>query len=639
MALPAEVIETLIQFLDDSSKILHKHLRELLQNQKSFNINDEIFLIPSEVIRDPRYLKALDRNSVNFSKTILGLLDEWQTISSYNKNNHTIENFGKSNVLSNFNLDTGTPFLNENTKKHRLLILLSPLKVSPSCIHELKENLEIELIEDLKIFLNINYPISSEECPIEFRDDYFYHSVSNIDIQKLQMNLAHIPTLTLHSSISDYKAYFYIGFWLPYSNHILNCTLPTCYWEELYDILVSSGKKEREALRIIRQIIISIQELLSAFIADWYYLHLNPDYMPRLLSPKKILTSRYFDLQLIEPYLEIIKETQNRQRNATESLKILLSNQQNDVNKKIKQKIKKWSLNIAFTSHSGCVHALAFNGEHSNLISGGSDSLVRLWNPSTGKAILNLKGHVGDIFAIAISNNDRYLASGGSDCKVLVWSLDKLQEPISLHGHTAYVSSLAFTPDNRFLASGSYDNSIRIWDLWTNKTFRIFNEHSSYVTALSFNKTGDLLASGSHDCAIKLWHPWQNKLQNKAHTTLTGHSDAITCAAFSPNNDLLASGSRDCTIKLWKPETGTIISTLKGHTAGITSLAFSPNGEILVSGGIDHTIRLWNPKTAEEIGILAATMNPILCVTFSKDGYQLAAGSCWSDNIKVWNCS
>lgn len=634
MTLPSEVIEVLMKLLNDAAKILETNLKELIQEQKSLNLNDEIFLIPPEIITDPRYLKVVDRADFNFSKVILELLGEWQVVSSTQKNDDIIANLEEINISSNFSRNLSDRILHENAAKHRLLIFSSPLKASPSCIAELRENLEIELIEDLKTFLSMNYPFDSEECPIEFYDDYFYNPISNSDIQQLQPILAHIPTLILHSSISDYKAYFHLRLWLPYSNYILNFTLPTWYWEEAYDILVASGKKERESLRIIRQIIISIQELLSAFIADWYYLHLNPYYLPRLLKSEKILTSRYFNLNLIAPYIDIIKATQNQQKHSNKNLIILLSDQQSSENKKLRQKIKEWSLSSSFTSHSGCVHDLDFNSDRSILMSGGSDSFVRLWHPNTGKASLNLKGHIGDIFAVAISKNDRYFASGGSDCKVLVWSLDKLQEPISFHSHTAYVSSLAFCPDNRLLASGSYDNSIRIWDLWSNKTFRTFNEHSSYVTALAFNTTGNLLASGSYDCTIRIWNPWRTKSQ----ITLTGHSDAITCTAFNPINDLLASGSRDCTIKLWRPETGAIISTFKGHTAGVNSLAFSPNGEILVSGSIDRTIRVWNPKTAKEIGILAVGAHPILCVNFSKDGNQLAGGSCWSDNIKIWNC-
>ncbi|BBC23753.1 WD40 repeat domain-containing protein [Pseudanabaena sp. ABRG5-3] len=634
MALPSEFIEGLTRILHSAIEALDKNLKELINEQESLHFNQEILLIPKEVLTDPRYFKGIDQNTPEFSKTILDILGEWQYNTFTKKDNVLKATSGNSNTLSNFNLNISDRILIKNAKKHRLLVLSAPLKISPSCISDLRENLEIELEEDLKTFLSNNYPFESDEYPIEFYSDYFGHSITNNDIHQLQPILSCLPTLILHSSVSDYKAYFCCDFWLPYSNCILDFRLPVWYWEEAYDLLVDSGKKEKEAFRIIRQIIISIQELLAAFIADWYYLHLNPYYLPRLLQSKRILSSQHFNRDLIQPYVDIIQETQKQQKIIIDNLLKTFSEKQKDDSKKLRQKIKEWSLSTVLTSHSGCIHDLAFNSDRSILMSGGSDSIVRLWHPSTGKASLNLKGHVGDIFAVAVSKNDKYFASSGSDCKVLVWSLDKLQEPIAFTEHSAYVSSLAFCSDNRLLASGSYDNSIRIWDLWSNKTFRIFTEHSSYVTALAFNSRGDLLASGSYDRTIRIWNSWKTK----SHMTLTGHSDYVTCVAFHPNNDLLASGSRDCTIKLWRADTGTLISTLQGHSAGINSLTFSPNGEILVSGSSDNTVRLWNTKTAEEIGILAVGAHPILCVHFSRDGKQLAAGSCWSDNIKIWNC-
>lgn len=633
MTLPSELIKVLTKIFHDAAKILDRSLKELVNAQQSLSLNNENFLIPKDIVTDPRYLKFTDRSSPKFSKIILELLGEWQA-SFLAERDDDIRSILDHRMPPNFSRKISDRILIEHHKKHRLLVLLSPLKISSSCVDSLRENLEIELIEDLKMFLDIHYPLDSDECPIEFYSDYFYNPINNNDLQQLQTILNCLPTLILHTSLSDYKAYFHFDFWLPYSNHILDFTLPVWYWEEALDVLESAGKKEKESLRIIRQVIISIQEFLTTFISDWYYLHLNFNYVPKLLQSEKIFSSPYFDLDLIAPYIDIIKSIQQQEKSGQNNLLKTFSNQNKNDNKKLLQKIKEWSLSSVLTSHSGCVHDLAFNSDRSILMSGGSDSVVRLWHPSTGKPSLNLKGHIGDIFAVAVSNNDRYFASSGSDCKVLVWSLDKLQEPIAFTDHSAYVSSLAFCPDNRFLASGSYDKSIRIWDLWSNKTFRVFNEHSSYVTALAFNQKGDFLASGSYDCTIRIWKLWTAK----SHVTLTGHSDYVTCTAFHPSNNLLASGSRDSTIKLWRPDTGTLISTLKGHTSGINSLTFSPSGEILVSGSSDRTIRLWNVKTAEEIGILAMGVHPILCVHFSKDGNQLAAGSCWTDNIKIWNC-
>ncbi|WP_434686252.1 WD40 repeat domain-containing protein [Pseudanabaena minima] len=468
MALPTEFREILTKILHNAAKILDKHLQELILAQNALILDNEVFLVPPEIISDPRYLSLeLNRKSSGFSKTILDLLSEWQFIRITKQIDDLKSPWESSYISANFSRKILDHILIDNAKKHRLLVLTAPFKISPNCVASLREDLEIELAEDLRmLFLSNNYPLDSEECPIEFYSDHFYNTINNDDIHQLQTILTNIPTLILHSSISDYKAYFHLIFWLPYSQFVVTYTLPVMPWEEACEILKASAKEERLALRIIRQIIISIQEFLAAFISDWYYLHLNPYYSPRLLQSINILTTQYFDADLLAPYIDILNRVQKQQQLINENLLNTFSNQQKNTSKKLIQRVKEWSLSSVLTTHSGCVHALAFNSDRSILLSGGSDSVVRLWHPSTGKVSLSLKGHTGDVFAVAVSDNDKFFASSGSDCKVLVWNLGKLQEPICFNEHSAYVSSLVFCPDNRLLASGSYDNSIHIWDLW-----------------------------------------------------------------------------------------------------------------------------------------------------------------------------
>lgn len=636
MSLPPKFIEVLTQILRTGANALEKKLEELILKQKILNSNQDDFLLPSEIINSLQHL-TLEINSGNsgLSKTIFTLLGELQAKHITKQIGDLKLSLNFINISSNFSRKISERILIDSFNKQRLLILSAPFKISSSCIAGLKEDLEIELNEDLKSFLNNNYPFDSEECPVEFYNNYFYGAINDDDIYQLQSLLANIPTLILYNSISDYKAYFHLSFWLPCANYILNYTLPVWHWEESCETLKAIQKSKQESLRIIRQTIVLTQEILAAFITDWYYLHLVPNYSPRLLKSPNILSFEDSRQNLIKPYLETITTIQDQQKNANLDILKTISNQRIDANKRLKQKMKEWLLIKTITSHSGSVHSLAFNNEGSILMSGGSDGILRLWNPNTGKQSINLKGHQGDIFAVTISDDDKYFASSGSDCKVLIWSLDKLQEPFLLKEHTAYVSALAFCPDSRLLVSGSYDNTIRIFDLWSSKVSRTLSEHSSYVTSLAFNAKGDLLASGSFDRSIRIWNPWESK----SKSTLVDHSDYVTSVKFSPVSNLLASGSRDCTIRLWRPETGAMLAVLKGHTGSINSLAFSLNGEILVSGSSDRTVRLWNPITAEELGILHVGEHPILCVHFAKDGKQLAVGSSWTDNIKIWNCS
>ncbi|MDX2254384.1 MAG: WD40 repeat domain-containing protein [Pseudanabaenaceae cyanobacterium bins.39] len=634
MTLPEEFTKVLSKILSTSAITLEKKLEELISAQNSFRINQDIFLLPQEIINNISYFLGNEHiSNSNFNNSILNLLEEWQSINYFKKIEHLQAHLDHGDIPSNFSRNISDRIIN-NYRKHRLLVLTAPFKISTSCIAELRENLEIELVEDLKMFFANNYPFDSKTCPVEFHGDYFYKPITNEDIHQLQSLFNHIPTLILFNSISDYKAYFHLCFWLPYSQHVLRYTLPTWYWEEACEALTSDDKPSKKSVRIIRQTIISILEILATFISDWYYLNLNANYSPKIFE-NHIFSSIYLDASFIQPYINILEQTRTRRIIANEKLLSGFIDWKINTNKQLKQKIKEWYLCGLLNSHPGVVYSLAFNSDRSILMSGGSDGSVRLWHPNTGKLSLSLKGHIGDVFSVAISNNDCYFASSGSDCKVLVWRLDKIQEPTPLTEHTAYVSSLTFCPDNRLLASGSYDKTIRIWDLWTGKPFRVFTEHTSYITSLAFNYNGELLASGSYDKTIRIWNP----LDTKSKLTLVGHDGYVNCVAFSPCENILASGGHDGVICLWRAETGTLLKKFKRHNGGVNSLAFSSHGEMLVSGSSDRTVRVWNVRTGEELSILAVGVHPILCVHFSKDGKQLVIGSSWTDNIKIWNCA
>ena len=69
----------------------------------------------------------------------------------------------------------------------------------------------------------------------------------------------------------------------------------------------------------------------------------------------------------------------------------------------------------------GSVYALSAKG--SILASGGPESVVRIWDPKTGKSITKLVGHTDNIRDILISDDGDMLLTASSDQTVKVWSL------------------------------------------------------------------------------------------------------------------------------------------------------------------------------------------------------------------------
>src|SRR5690606_25939370 len=113
---------------------------------------------------------------------------------------------------------------------------------------------------------------------------------------------------------------------------------------------------------------------------------------------------------------------------------------------------------LEIEAHHGLpVTALAFSADGQSLISGGSDSEIRVWDLATGESVLRLRGHEHGVTALALSPGGSMLVSAGQGTRIMLWDArtGKLQGVIS--GHSDFVEDLAFSPDGTRLASAGAD--------------------------------------------------------------------------------------------------------------------------------------------------------------------------------------
>lgn len=293
--------------------------------------NTSAFL-PSIVKDDTRYLESLIKyketakdNQFNelttqlrseFSKQLLELLLEWQANQIQHKLKDIRKMFEQNNLANTFSQAKSYKILTEGQQKYRLVLLVSPPNVSPNCPSSFQHDLQVELPEKLKAFLHKDYPDNSELCPVEFYDEYFNRSISDTDLLQLQQILSPVPTIVLHSKITDYEVYFHVNFWHPQNNNIVRISLPAWNWEEVKESLHAADNDEIRAIRTIRQIIVTIHQLLAAFIADWYYLYINHTYEPQLFNLESELALSRWSSDLLKPYIDTLKDTCLQQKQA-----------------------------------------------------------------------------------------------------------------------------------------------------------------------------------------------------------------------------------------------------------------------------------------------------------------------------------
>ncbi|OUL17906.1 GUN4 domain-containing protein [Nostoc sp. 106C] len=289
--------------------------------------------LPSTVNDDSRYIEALIKsqetsaNKFNelplqlrsqFSKQLLELLLESQANQIQHKLKDIRKVFEQKNLANIFSREETYNILIEGQQRYRLLVLVSPPNISPNCPSSLQYDLPIELPEKLKAFLHNDYPLNSELCPVEFYSDYFLRSVSHTDVLQLQQILALVPTVVLHSKITDYEVYFHVNFWHPQNSNIARISLPAWNWEEIKESLEAADHDDIRAIRTIRQIIVTIHQLLAAFITDWYYLHLNHTYEPQLFHLESEFALGRWSSDLLKPYIDTIKDIYLHQKQGYE---------------------------------------------------------------------------------------------------------------------------------------------------------------------------------------------------------------------------------------------------------------------------------------------------------------------------------
>lgn len=154
-------------------------------------------------------------------------------------------------------------------------------------------------------------------------------------------------------------------------------------------------------------------------------------------------------------------------------------------------------------AHNGTVRGLTVDGLDIVLISGGSDSKLRIWNFKTGtlfktidvaSPILNLELHrENNLLAIALENND-----------IEVLDLETRVVIREFSGPST-ILDMTFSPDSRWLIISYADSSIRTWDLNLGKMIDAF-VMSSPCVSLSISSTGEFLATAHKDSlGINIW--------------------------------------------------------------------------------------------------------------------------------------
>ncbi|NCO33281.1 MAG: WD40 repeat domain-containing protein [Armatimonadetes bacterium] len=243
------------------------------------------------------------------------------------------------------------------------------------------------------------------------------------------------------------------------------------------------------------------------------------------------------------------------------------------------------------------------------------DSLVRVWNGHTGKALAAFPEQRG-ARSLAISPDGRRIAFVSTD-RVSVREIptgDALTDlrPVPEHLQDAVV----FRPDGRVLAIGGGTGLAAVLTWWEIGTWRksatarwscpqdaspkgSSSRTGFSVRALAYSPSGKYLAVAGETSEILLMDQ-----ALKECGRLAGHDGWVTDVAFVPRSALLVSSSCDKAVKVWDVESGRCLRTLRRHWGHVNAVSVSPDGRLIASASNDGTVRVWALRTGRCRNIL-----------------------------------
>ncbi|HWB27555.1 MAG TPA: caspase family protein [Chitinophagaceae bacterium] len=215
-----------------------------------------------------------------------------------------------------------------------------------------------------------------------------------------------------------------------------------------------------------------------------------------------------------------------------------------------------------FNPSAGILNIAGIDPLNRYVVTGGSDSTIRIWDIASGKQTAMLPHQeYPDVQEIRFSADGKYFLSVSNDPYrgefSHVWDLGSGAESASFFLIPAYNKSVQFTPSGNELLVKKWRDSTGIWNIAKHSFRLVIDGTVGSLRPEVFNKTGTKLLTECGNNKIKVW----DLLTGALLATLNGHSGLVQSAFFREDEQRIITASKDNTIKYWDAATGKLIAT------------------------------------------------------------------------------
>jgi COMPASS component SWD3 len=242
---------------------------------------------------------------------------------------------------------------------------------------------------------------------------------------------------------------------------------------------------------------------------------------------------------------------------------------------------------MATNAHGICRGgSLASNNSTGNLANSGA--VTGLISP------LEMMGENGgpDLYAVRFHPNGKQLVTGGYDGDVRLYDAGTGRLLHTFTGHESSVSCIAFNARGTVVMTGSKDSTVRLFDVLSGLCIKTISSHLGEVTSVNTNAAGTLLLTSSKDNSNRLW----DMRLCKPLRRYKGHQNTsknFVRAGFGPRERLVVGGSEDGLVYLWDVDTEDVVGRLGPANGPVYTVSWNAQRSLLLSCSHDGLASTW----------------------------------------------
>ncbi|HZV07471.1 MAG TPA: sigma-70 family RNA polymerase sigma factor [Gemmataceae bacterium] len=244
---------------------------------------------------------------------------------------------------------------------------------------------------------------------------------------------------------------------------------------------------------------------------------------------------------------------------------------------------------------SRAFQSLAFTPDGKVLLTGGTDGILRFWDPASGNELQKLSGFAGCPGMFAFAPDGKKLAVEEGFAMIRLLDLVSGKDLLPTPGHRSHVSSIVVTSDCQTVVTTGRDGTLRFWDAATGRERQKRTVHASFLIPPQFLPDGTTYLESGGD---KMFH-LHDLVSGKELAILRGH-EAGHPLALSPDRKTLASAKDNKEVCLLDPATGAVrhkLTKVKHHVLG---MSFSADGNTLVVWDANQIVTVWDVATGKK---------------------------------------